>query len=400
MAELTFDDYKNRISIQEVLQDAGYHFYRRDGLRYPSYVRLDDEGRRIRGDKYIVCANGMACFQPPQQRRYNVISFIAEHPELFPEGRVGKDPYAVVNEVCHRLLNMPMEDRQQRIVEPLKDTRPFNLGDYKMEKWEADKWESQTKFFPFFKHRGITRQTQRAFANSFLLTTYGTHQNLSFPMVIPGKDDKGIVGFEERGRVRADGTSYKGMARGSNASEGLWLGSPNGTKLQDAKRVFLFESAYDAMAFYQLLMGSNNLTYKEKNELKSGVYASTGGNPSARQLEGLMRTAKEAIFHLGFDMDDAGKTFAEQFKALGRREQIAENRVIREECSPGYKDFNEELLGTIKKKQSQDDAPDDKDENVELADEEKKEQVGYDMDADGNLELGESDETKHYKMRR
>ena len=30
----------------------------------------------------------------------------------------------------------------------------------------------------------------------------------------------------------------------------------------------------------------------------------------------------------------------------------------------------------------------------------KKEQVGYDMDADGNLELGESDETKHYKMRR
>ena len=118
MAELTFDDYKNRISIQEVLQDAGYHFYRRDGLRYPSYVRLDDEGRRIRGDKYIVCANGMACFQPPQQRRYNVISFIAEHPNLFPEGRVGKDPYAVVNEVCHRLLNMPMEDRQQRIVEP------------------------------------------------------------------------------------------------------------------------------------------------------------------------------------------------------------------------------------------------------------------------------------------
>ena len=400
MDELTFDDYKDRISIQEVLQDAGYHFYRRDGLRYPSYVRLDNDGRRIRGDKYIVCANGMACFQPPQQRRYNVISFIAEHPELFPEGKVGKDPYAVVNEVCHRLLNMPMEHRQQRIVEPLKDTRPFNLNDYKMEKWEADKWESQTKFFPFFKHRGITRQTQGAFANSFMLTTYGTYQNLSFPMVIPGKDDKGIVGFEERGRAKADGTSYKGMARGSNASEGLWLGSPNGTKLQDAKRVFLFESAYDAMAFYQLLMGSNNMSYKEKKELTNGVYASTGGNPSVRQLEGLMRTAKEATFHLGFDMDDAGKTFAEQFKALARREQIAENRIVREECSPGYKDFNDELLGNIRKKQSQADAPEDKDDNVELADEEKKEQVGYDMDADGNLELEESDETKHYRMRR
>ena len=30
MSDLTFDDYKNRISIQEVLKDAGYQFYRRD----------------------------------------------------------------------------------------------------------------------------------------------------------------------------------------------------------------------------------------------------------------------------------------------------------------------------------------------------------------------------------
>ena len=400
MAELTFDDYKDRISIQEVLQDAGYHFYRRDGLRYPSYVRLDNEGRRIRGDKYIVCANGKACFQPPQQRRYNVISFIAEHPDLFPEGKAGKDSYAVVNEVCHRLLNMPMETRQQRIVEPLKDTRPFNLSDYQCEKWDKDKWESQTKFFPYFKHRGITRQTQRAFADSIMLTTYGAYQNLSFPMVIPGKDDGQIVGFEERGRAKSDGTSYKGMARGSNARQGMWLASPYGTKLQDAKRVFLFESAYDAMAFYQLLTSSRNLSKEEKKELSSGVYASTGGNPSAGQLEGLMRTAKEATFHIGFDMDDAGKTFAEQFKALAQREQIPESRIVREECSPGYKDFNDELLGTLKKHQSQAEESEDKDDNVELGDEEKKVHAGVDIDADGNVELDECDETKHFRMRR
>ena len=32
--------------LQDVLIDAGYHLNRRDGLRYPSYVRLDSEGRR------------------------------------------------------------------------------------------------------------------------------------------------------------------------------------------------------------------------------------------------------------------------------------------------------------------------------------------------------------------
>ena len=41
MAKLTYDDFKQRLNIQEVLVDAGYTLNRRDGLRYPSYVRLD-----------------------------------------------------------------------------------------------------------------------------------------------------------------------------------------------------------------------------------------------------------------------------------------------------------------------------------------------------------------------
>lgn len=52
--ELTYDDFLRRLNIQDVLIDAGYHLNRRDGLRYPSYVRLDSEGRRIRNDKFIV----------------------------------------------------------------------------------------------------------------------------------------------------------------------------------------------------------------------------------------------------------------------------------------------------------------------------------------------------------
>ena len=171
MADLTFDDYKSRISIQEVLKDAGYHFYRRDGLRWPCYYRLDDEGRRISGDKFIVCANGMACFQPPSMKKYNVISFIAEHPEMFREGHAGKDPYLVVNEVCHRLLNTPMEERQRHILEPKKAPNKFSLSDYQREYWKSHDYESQKKFFPFFAPRAINRHTQQVFAGSFFLTT-------------------------------------------------------------------------------------------------------------------------------------------------------------------------------------------------------------------------------------
>ena len=108
MSRLSYDDFKNRLSIQEVLIDAGYTHYKRDGLRYPSYVRLDSDGRRIPGDKFIVTANGLCCFQPPVQKNYNVISFIKEHPDLFSDYTPGMDKDRLVNLVCNRLLYLPV----------------------------------------------------------------------------------------------------------------------------------------------------------------------------------------------------------------------------------------------------------------------------------------------------
>ena len=379
MAKLSYDDFKQRLSIQDVLVDAGYTLNRRDGLRYPSYVRLDSDGRRIRGDKFIVTANGQCCFQPPTQKNYNVIGFIKEHPEMFADYTPGMDKDRLVNLVCNRLLNNPIEDRETKIVTDRQPLPAFRLDEYNLHKFEGGNKDSQKPFYPYFKPRGLNLSTQYAFRKDFFLaerTTKGGHvyKNLAFPMTIPGKDDK-IVGLEERGRMKQDGSSHKGMARGSNASEALWMSSPEGTQLQDARRVFLFESAYDAMAFYQMLTGKDsNLDAKDKKELAHGVFASTGGNPSARQLEGLMRTAKDATFHIGFDMDEAGKKFAEQFKALAERENIPSDRIVREEPSEGYKDFNDELLG-------------------------HKVSAGVDLDADGNVEVNESEEKEYHRHR-
>ena len=356
MAELTYDDFKRRLTIQNVLIDAGYTLNRRDGLRYPSYVRLDSEGRRIRGDKFIVTGNGLCCFQPPTRKNYNVISFIKEHPEMFADYTAGMDKNRLVNLVCNRLLNNPIEDRERKIINPQRDMPTFSIKNYNLHRFEGSDRETQKPFYPYFQPRGINLSTQYAFRSNFVLAERTSpdgqvYRNLSFPMTIPGAEDGKIVGLEERGRKKQDGTSYKGMARGSNASEGLWLASPEGTKLQDAKRVFIFESAYDAMAFYQMLVGKDsNLTPKEKKELTSGVFASTGGNPSDKQFEGLLKNGKEAIFHLGFDMDDAGKKFAEQFMMLAQQMNVPSGRVIREEPNTGYKDFNEELLGMINRK--------------------------------------------------
>ena len=386
MAKLTYDDFKQRLNIQEVLVDAGYTLNRRDGLRYPSYVRLDSTGRRIHGDKFIVTANGQCCFQPPTHKNYNIIGFIKEHPEMFSDYTPGMDKDRLVNLVCNRLLNNSIEDRETKIVTGHQQMPTFSLDDYILHKFEGGNKETHKPFYPYFKPRGLNLGTQYAFRKTFFLAERQSEdgrvfKNLSFPMTVPGKDDK-IVGLEERGRKKPDGTSYKGIARGSNASEGLWMGSPEATKLQDAKRVFIFESAYDAMAFYQILMGKgSSLDAEAKKELSHAVFASTGGNPSTRQLEGLIRNAKDATFHIGFDMDEAGRNFAEQFKTLAEKENVPSNHIVREEPPEGHKDFNEELLAI-------------------LADEEKNVAAGVDLDADGNVEVNESEETKHHGMRR
>ena len=113
--EQTFADYRSRINIKEVLEDAGYTFYKRDGLRYHAYVGLDNNGQRIRGDKFIVMPNKNCCFQPPQIKLYSVTSFIWEHPQLFDEYEFGMKESALVHKVCQRLLKSNIRIGASRI---------------------------------------------------------------------------------------------------------------------------------------------------------------------------------------------------------------------------------------------------------------------------------------------
>lgn len=309
--DLTYDDYLRRLNIQDVLIDAGYRLNRRDGLRYPSYVRTDSEGRRIRGDKFIVTANGQCCFQPPQQKLYNIISFIKEHPHLFAEYRAGVSPDRLVNLVCCRLLNHPIEERSTRIIQPKRDIKPFNIDNYELHKFNPQDRETQKRFYPYFKNRGIDLYTQYAFHRYFFLSTShredgAAYTNLSFPLIQPKEPDK-TVGLEERGRPRMDGSgSYKGKAEGSNSNEGLWAASPAHTKLAEAKDIYWFESAYDAMAYYQLHQKTNK-------DLRNAVFVSTGGSPSRQQFKGMIEAAPQASHHLCFDRDRAGRIYAITF---------------------------------------------------------------------------------------
>ena len=199
--ELTYDDFLQRLNIQDVLIDAGYHLNRRDGLRYPSYVRLDSEGRRIRGDKFIVTQQGKCCFQAQQQRVYNIISFIKEHPHFFSEYRAGMSPDRLVNLVCNRLLNHPIEDRTTRIIQPKRDIRPFDIANYDLHKFNPQDRETQKKFYPYFKNRGIDLYTQYAFHRHFYLAT----KHRDYDAVLAMYHDQGLTPFKT---LSPDGVNF------------------------------------------------------------------------------------------------------------------------------------------------------------------------------------------------
>ena len=316
MAELRYEDFKSRINIQDLLVDAGYTLNRRDGLRYPSYVKMGSDGKRIRGDKFIITANGLCCFQPPEQKNYNVISFIKEHPHLFSEYTPGMNTDRLVNLVCHRLLNTPVEQRSSVVAEKERPEKGFDLKEYERLDFHKSDWDSQKAFYPYFKPRGITLDIQRAFANHFFIALREapngkTYTNLSFPLRKPN-DPATVVGLEERGRANAGSkTAYKGMAAGSNATEGMWIAVPSEKALDKAKDVYWFESAYDAMAFYQI---HKNWDPKEElSRLENFVFVSTGGNPSIHQFKAMLAETPNANHHLCFDRDRTGQMFAINF---------------------------------------------------------------------------------------
>ncbi|MCQ2220446.1 MAG: toprim domain-containing protein [Prevotella sp.] len=347
-----FNLYIDRLNVQDVLSYAGYKFIRKEGLKYPCFQRIDSDGRRVRGDKFIVTQGGKCCFQPPVMRSYNVISLIKEHPEMFPESAQGLSGASLIHGVCRKLLNMDLSNTETYGFKDLfKQPKPFDISIYELKKFDKDDGKNVSAFDAYFKNRGIDSITRYAFRDSFYLASHQidngmTITNLSFPLTIPRKE--GVVGFEERSRVGMDGKSrYKGKARGSNGSEGMWIASPENTKLSETKRVFIFESAYDAMAFYQMLTGKDsNLDDKDKKELKSAVFVSTGGTPAYGQMNGLIKNAPNATFHLGFDNDMAGKQFEKNFRDIAYKFSPLCIDNVPSDMKPFIASFGEQIKST------------------------------------------------------
>ena len=288
--KLNFKDMKCHVGIDDVAYSLGYRLDRKAGVgRYIELVLGSGNEKR---DTIIVSNHRDKSAQTFFRRdgsKGDVVTFIKENLNQFSVE--GKDDWQKVAKVMANFANMPVPDYSDRnFVKTAKETLKFNPDRY-------DAKPVNLEYIPIiFSQRGITAGTVGKFAPFIsIVRDLGNPNfkgfNIGFPYTDPVSGS--IVGYELRGL-----NGFKSKAAGTNSSSAAWIADLSHGDCMNVSNVFFFESAFDAMAFYQL------------NRLKLGddiALVSLGGSFSDNQVRGILQKFPNARANDCFDNDLAGR---------------------------------------------------------------------------------------------
>jgi hypothetical protein len=307
--KIDYREARKEVSIVEVLLDLGYKYDKSKGGVSPNFVLRDEHGKEI--DRVIV-KNPKNLENQGYWRRDggkgDLIDFIRENLAAFPV--TGRNDVDTLNRVLARYMGK-------------EEKESFNLDDYldkagihEAKEFDASRYdrldtaERIDHVMTFFEQRGLSRETAMVFAPFIELvrkkadedsTSPKAIYNLGFPYHTPGSAE--IVGYEIRGYK-----GFKGKAEGTNSTSGLWMTEPESTHGKEAaplphqiQRVFFFESAFDAMAFWQL--------NHDRIDFTGCILASTGGSFSDQQITETMNFFHKAQAIDCFDNDLQGRLY-------------------------------------------------------------------------------------------
>lgn len=302
-----FEDLKRKVSIEEVAAQLGYKVNPRAGT-HGSYLEMQLFAGDRKADTIVIRkgnnGNTDSYFHRSSGSGGSVIDFVMENlPAL---GFNTADGWKAVFRAFSRFTSLPARsfdlDSAIRQWRESKAPEGFQKDRFIVEPLSANLPAARM----IYCQRALSDETVKTFGPwiSLLRDTRSTypHPSLAFPYRIPGSDE--VVGYELRGY----GT-YKGMAAGTNATTAAWIVdmTPNGFP-DDAKNVYLAESAYDIMAFWQ----HNRLAL----DPTSSVFVSVGGQLSPRQVTGLMAYYPKATAIDCFDNDVYGRIYGIRTAAL------------------------------------------------------------------------------------
>jgi hypothetical protein len=283
---MSFQTARQNLSIIQVAEHLGYAYNKAKGQNKPEYEHPN-------GDKIIVTnphENSIQMYfnRDASNDKGSVIDFIKNRLNQFSGIAYQKDMDGV-NQVLRQFKAVdpiPISQNVQSTKPQPIEKKPFNGKDFQLKSFDAP-------YYPYFISRGLSVLTLDKFKKHIAIVKDNAHAhyNIGFPY----KNEKNeVVGYELRNQ------NFKGHARNSNKESGVWMANfaaTNGLTQQ----VFLFESAIDAMSFYQL--------FKEKFDFNNAAFISFGGGVAQKQIDTVLNSFPQAKYYSGFDNDVNGHVY-------------------------------------------------------------------------------------------
>lgn len=298
--KVNFKDLKSRVGIDDIAYALGYRLDRKAGVgKYIELVLGDGTNRR---DTIIVSNPRDKAAQTFFRRdgsKGDVVTLIRENLDSFFV--TGKDEWQKIAKVMARFANMPEPEykKDREYVKSASVSHTFDSSRYEVKQVDPDRIPR------LFFQRGIADETVKAMAPFISLIRDKRNENfdgynIGFPYT--EEVDSKVQGYEIRGMG-----GYKSKAAGTNSSSAAWVAYLSGGNNGLVRNVFFFESAFDAMFFYQM----------NRARLGSNIaLVSLGGTFSDRQVNGVMERFLNARAFDCFDNDLAGRIYGLRMMAL------------------------------------------------------------------------------------
>lgn len=293
---IDYQEMKDKVSLQQVVEAAGFVWDRKSGKTQPEFRRGEGEGQERVIIKNIGKESEHYWSRTGNLGGGDVINFIKNDIKSFSNvpgvdlSRNEKNSYLNINAVLSHFANIPYEPSLKATegYQPAEKI-PFDPERYKTYKAEvtdlgyltADRRispETVEKFLPFI---AMVKDTQSK--SNFL--------NVAFPFKEPGSDV--VTGYDIRNR------GFKGLAAGTDKEKSAWIAT-TAANPSEVKRVFFFESPIDAMSFYEI---------KGKPLLHDSAFISIGGQMHKDQVQNILKEFPNARVNTAYDNDLTGRVY-------------------------------------------------------------------------------------------
>lgn len=298
--KVNFKELKSRVGVDDIAYALGYRLDRKAGVG--KYIELVLGEGRERRDTIIVSNHRDKASQVYFRRdgsKGDVVTLIRENLGSFVVS--GRNDWQKVAKVMARFANLPEpefnEDRE--FVNSARVSQRIDKSRYDVKPVEPERIPR------IFFQRGISDETVRIFSPFLSLIRDTKNENFDgYNVGFPYTESVGssIKGYEIRGMG-----GYKSKAAGTNSSTASWVADLSGGNSEAVKSVYFFESAYDAMAFYQI--------NRERLD-KDIALVSLGGTFSDGQITRAMERFPSAKAFDCFDNDVAGRIYGLRLMSL------------------------------------------------------------------------------------